>query len=327
MSRQTADLSSHSPLIIDAFFDSRVGHQKQTEAVLAALGQLTVVEIRRKQVSKLGVIERLQNYGRFFTSGKSNTGNHLGPNIIMGSGSRCHLPMLLAGQQAKPAKIVTCMTPEGLLIKKFDLCLVPRHDSPPKAENIFLTNGPPCPLGNKDRHNSKNGLILVGGIDHKSHHWQSAATIKQIKEVICKTPVIDWTISSSPRTPQETVLLLEMIADDSKNVEFYRAEDTARGWIEEQYHRSRQVWVTADSISMVYEALSAGCQVGILPVNWLKKNNKFQAGLDLLAAEDMIIPYKKWQNGAPFSKKAAEFHEAKRCAEEILRRWWPNRLP
>ena len=86
--------------------------------------------------------------------------------------------------------------------------------------------------------------------------------------------------------------------------------------------------MTADSISMVYEALTAGCSVGILPVEWLQRDNKFQQSLDILHEKKMIVYFDEWQTNARMTIPSAEpLKEATRCASEILRRWWPDRLP
>ena len=112
-----------------------------------------------------------------------------------------------------------------------------------------------------------------------------------------------------------------------EQVKFFRSEDTPKGWIEEQYALNKTVWVTADSISMVYEALNGGCSVGILPVEWLKQDNKFVRSLAMLREKKMIVEFDDWQTGNQLPEPPAEtFHEAWRCAREILRRWWPERL-
>jgi mitochondrial fission protein ELM1 len=117
------------------------------------------------------------------------------------------------------------------------------------------------------------------------------------------------------------------MAVSMKNVTFFRSTETPSGWIEEQYSLNRKVWVTADSISMVYEALSAGCEVGVLPVEWLNQDNKFNKSLEFLTKKKMIIDFESWQKGAPMPAQRSEsLNEAKRCAREILLRWWPDRL-
>ena len=315
-------------LIVAAFFDNRQGHIKQTTAILDALERLTPITVTPHTLPPTTLTNRVRDYWQYFRANQrtNNLKTCENADIIIGTGSRCHLPMVIAKKYNPATKIVTCMTPERLLLNKFDLCLVPRHDSVSAARNIFMTNGPPCPVYNKRQHQTDKGLILAGGIDQKSHHWQTHFFVNQVQKIISLNPDILWTISSSPRTPQETVLLLEEIGRNSINANFFRAEDTPSGWIEEQYETNKTVWVTADSISMVYEALSAGCSVGVLPVKWKKKNNKFQHSLSFLIKENLITPFEKWQKGQQFSNKTINLQEAQRCAEEILRRWWPNRL-
>jgi mitochondrial fission protein ELM1 len=41
---------------------------------------------------------------------------------------------------------------------------------------------------------------------------------------------------------------------------------TSPDWLPTQLARADQAWVTADSVSMVYEALTAGAAVGVLDV-------------------------------------------------------------
>jgi len=231
---------------------------------------------------------------------------------------------IASGQQVR---VVTCMTPDMLLRHKFDLCCIPRHDDPVAGDNVFSTLGPPNTVKFEGRQQSESGLILVGGVDTKSHVWRSEEIIAQIRTVIEKNPGMHWTISSSPRTPDETCRNLEQMAASMKNVSFFRHEKTPAGWVEEQYALNRTVWVTADSVSMVYEALSAGCSLGILPVEWLQENNKFQKSLTILHENKMIVDFNEWQSTTIMPIPPVEpYNESKRCAREILRRWWPERL-
>ncbi len=58
--------------------------------------------------------------------------------------------------------------------------------------------------------------------------------------------------------------------------------------MEEQYDKNKVVWVTADSISMIYEALTAGCRVGIFPMQWRKEKGKFKRNEDLLLEKKLV---------------------------------------
>ena len=254
-------------------------------------------------------------------------------DLIMGAGTHTHIPMLLDknsrnGRSGKQqVRVVTCMTPDVLLRKKFDLCCIPMHDEPAADENVFVTLGPPTTVKYEGRQQRDRGLILVGGLDAKSHVWKSDEVVAQIQVIITRNPSLHWTISSSPRTPEKTCQDLEKQAASMRQFTFYRSQNTPAGWVEEQYAISGTVWVTADSISMVYEALNAGCSVGVLPVEWLLQENKFQKSLAILLEKKMIVEFCDWQTGAKMPVPTAEqFNEALRCAREILQRWWPYRL-
>jgi len=323
-----------NPLSITAYFDGRPGHEKQTRSILNALSELTPIEVAvvKISVAPARYLKDWVTYLLSFFQGKGQGGGALPVDLIIGTGSHTHIPMLLAKKKRMasapgPVRVVTCMTPDIMLRNKFDLCFIPMHDVPSLKENVFVTYGPPAPVKSEGRHKDSKGLILVGGIDTKSHVWESEEIISQIQKIINKNPEIEWTVSSSPRTPEDTSENLEAIAAGMGRISFFRSEDTPAGWIEEQYAQNQTVWVTADSISMVYEALSAGCSVGILPVNWLHRDNKFNKSLQFLTEKGMIVDFNAWHKGASMpTQKNEKFNESLRCAREILRRWWPERL-
>ncbi len=99
-----------------------------------------------------------------------------------------------------------------------------------------------------------------------------------------------------------------------------------QGWVEKQYSLNKSVWVTGDSISMVYEALSAGCSVGIIPVDWNREANKFRYSLDYLVRSKRVITLEQYLDGEQFCKESPPLNEADRCAREIVKRWWPENL-
>jgi mitochondrial fission protein ELM1 len=313
-------------LLVQAFFDNTKGHEKQTRAILNAFNSLTPVNISESRVGprSLKTISRFL-LGRLNSRSTDPSQEENGPDLIIGTGSNCHLPMLIAGQQHPEAKIVTCMTPDKFLINSFDLCLVPIHDQVKDSPRIFKTIGPPCPAEDQHKHKSNKGLILIGGIDHKSHYWNTGEMIGRIEDIVNRHETY-WTVSSSPRTPEDTLQALTELCTRYENTDFFRADCTPPGWIEERYHESSIAWVTADSVSMVYEALSAGCKVGILPVKWKREDNKFQRSLSILSGREMIVYLDDWLAGHPLPQGEASFNEARRCATEIINRCWPDRL-
>ena len=114
---------------------------------------------------------------------------------------------------------------------------------------------------------------------------------------------------------------MEKIAGQYENITFFRYESTPTGWIEKQYYKNSSVWVTADSMSMVYEALSAGCHVGILPVVWKNQHNKFKRSETYLLEQGLVVSFTDWRAGTARWKLHEPLNEAGRCAEEIMRRW------
>jgi len=320
------------PLSIAVFLDGRPGHEKQTNGIVQAISAITPVKLIDRKVVQPSAVNLFNSWGQYLFSGIRPFApgrNEQPADLVIGTGTHTHLPMLLFKKNCIAApRIVTCMTPDALLLNQFDLCCIPRHDAPPDRENIFMTLGPPNNVAFSTRHIPDRGLILVGGLDDKSHTWNSRSVVEKIASIIERDGAVTWTLASSPRTPADACQLLDGLAAGMEKVSFFRSAETPAGWVEEQYALNAKVWVTGDSMSMIYEALTAGCSVGILPVQWKQKDNKFQTSIDLLVNKKLVIEYKKWLAGVEMPPLDQELlHEARRSAEEILRRWWPNRLP
>jgi mitochondrial fission protein ELM1 len=311
-------------LAVVMFLDGRPGHEKQTNAVIRALAEKTNLHIRYKYVHpsfKEGLKAWTEYLLLAFTAKERKTGT---VDLIIGTGSYTHIPMIIFKNKFG-GKTVTCMTPDFLVKNKIDLCFVPRHDNVKSSRNIFETTGPPGKALFEPKHDVKKGLILIGGIDRKSHIWDSEKTLSQIKTIIQKEPDMTWTISSSRRTPDSMIPLLEDLEAGNRQVKFFTQDKTPEQWIEKAYSENKIVWITGDSVSMIYEALTAGCSVGILPVQWKKKRNKFQNSIDYLAETGRVIAYEMWLEGKQLESPAM-LDEASNCAMEILRRWWPEKL-
>jgi len=318
------------PLTIIAFLDGRPGHEKQTRGVLQALRGLTPVVVQYREIPSLSLAVALKNWllyiGASLSPRRSRQEGAIRTDLIIGTGSYSHIPMLLLRRQ-RGGRAVTCMSPDRLLMGKMDLCFVPGHDGIGPSENVMLTAGPPNLTADIGRHDPGKGLILIGGIDRRSHYWDTDGIASRAKVLTQTAPRLEWTISSSPRTPEDTCRRLEALSGDAPNIDFVRSEETSAGWVEAAYAQNETVWVTADSVSMIYEALSAGCRVGILPVEWKKKRSKFRTAERELIENGWVRSYDTVLSGRDPEIKAVHLNEAARCAGEILRRWWPDRLP
>jgi len=78
-----------------------------------------------------------------------------------------------------------------------------------------------------------------------------------------------------------------------------------------------QVWVSADSVSMIHEALTAGANTGILTVPE-KRPGKLVRALENLIREGMVTPFPAWQQGGTLQPPRVKLDEAGRCARLLL---------
>jgi len=313
-------------LKIKAFWDTREGHVKQTRGIINALADITPVDVTDVFVQKDGIWTTISDLYFFICSIFKNIKGAQSSqfDILIGTGSHTHIPMLTDKQKSE--KAVTCMTPDWPLGKFFNLCFIPEHDLPQKADNDFITTGPPNTAVDRKQHDPGKGLIVIGGVDKKTHKWNSEEIIWQISCIVKREPDIYWTLSTSPRTPAEMNSMCEKLEEKFSNMKFMPFEQTSRGWIEEQYAIAEYTWVSADSVSMVYEALTAGCHVGVLSVTWKNQNNKIARSIGLLEKSRKIVTFEGWKSSNAAWSANESLNEAERCALEIVKRWWPDRL-
>jgi len=309
-------------LNILAILDGRPGHEKQTQGIIQALQAITQIKVTYFKIN-YGLRNYLSNLGNYEKKLKPLPNQRNNYDIIIGSGRHTHLSILTKGRKFG-AKTITCMSPSPLLINFFDLCLVPDHDKVKNKANIIKTTGPPNLSSNLGKHNKNEGLILLGGICSK-HRWYSSEITAMVKSIINCEKTTNWTISSSPRTPEDIIAQTIDYTKNTTNCQFYSYQDTPDGWLEQQYNKCQTVWVTSDSISMVYEAITAGCQVGILPVTRKNKNDKFNLSEQNLIYAKLATRYQDWLRGKYFVNNDTNLNEAERCARIILTKWWPEK--
>ncbi|MCW7754095.1 mitochondrial fission ELM1 family protein [Desulfobotulus sp. H1] len=315
------------PLRVLCIGDNRPGHEKQTQAMLDAFGKRAPVEFRWFRVPdgrRFASVSRLQALvaeilpvsadGILESWGWNTKAFH--PHLVMATGSHTHGALLVLGRYYR-ARTLVCMTPDFFVRKTVDRILSPMHDGKEEDSRLRVTLGPPCRQIVRDKRCLDRGLILVGGTDASSHVWDTGQLMKAIGDVLNQSPMDSWEIGSSPRTPEETERVLAEYARERPDVSFQPFSVAPRGWVEQAYARSTEVWISADSISMVYEALTAGCRVGILPVQWRKRKNKFQKSLDFLHAKGWVV-----YPGEMFKEDMPLLDEAGRAAEEAVTEWW-----
>ncbi len=313
-------------LKIVLFLDGRPGHEKQSVGIVHSLRHFVTIDVLEVVVRQQGLFNDILNHVKYFCNLDSSTVKNVKPDLIIGTGSRTHIP-ILSCRKKFGGYGVTCMSPAVFIRNKFDLCFVPIHDQIRSKSNIVQTIGPPNIAANRNSHSDAKSMILVGGKDERSHRWNSEKLLLDIRKLVRYSRDQQWTISTSPRTPEETDSLLCSLVKEQPNICYVPFPRTEPGWIEQQYSSNKTVWVTGDSMSMVYEALSAGCRVGIIPVNWNKETNKFLYSLNYLVDSKRVITLNQYLDGTSFHNESGSLNESERCAKEILKRWWPENLP
>ena len=315
------DKNSKKALRIGVFYDGRPGHEKQPQGILDSLSKRIPISTTEFEIERKTMFHEVWDWLWYFLIPQQSLNRQKQElDLLIGTGSRTHIPML--GLKKKyDIPVTTAMSPSPLLINRFDLCFVPVHDGLSDRSNVFQTIGPPNVSAADGKHDPDKGLILIGGIDEKSHYWNSDTLRKQLLNLFNDPTIGQWTVTSSPRTPKQTCEMVEVLVGNNNNINFFPFEKTEKGWVEQQYNLNKYVWVTADSMSMVYEALSAGCHVGLLPVQWKKKKSKFRRSEDFLIDEGFVISFDGWMNGKEtrWPSKGA-LNEADRCAQEIIKR-------
>ena len=311
---------------IMAVLDGRPGHEKQTQGIIRALETYLPVDVSFQTI-KISFVSELIAWVKALAGFLVKPGQTNAVDFVVGTGTHTHAHVIRIGH-ASGAKKIICMSPASFLTQMFDLCFVPAHDRVKSGENIFFTTGPPNISENKKCHQPDKGLILIGGTDDKSHVWNSDKLLEYIDKILSLSPAgMNWTISSSPRTPAEMEDNLNRLAAGRDRVVFFRFSDTKKGWVEQQYDAAGIVWVTADSMSMVYEALTAGCTTCIIPMEWKHEKNKFSLSEQDLYARNLAVSYADWSRTQDYIHTGKSLNESDTCAREILRRWCPENLP
>lgn len=306
--------------------DGRPGHEKQSFGIVQGLSNRVNVEQYIIDVSKRTFSQQVRSYlGLLLKPMGPTLSLPKAADFVIGTGTRTH-STVLAIKKRLSLPAVTCMSPGKHLRDRFDICFVPEHDGCKPRNNIFITAGAPNTLEDRGLHEPNTGLILLGGIDNKSHIWNQCDIEYKIRVILNRERDIQWSISSSPRTPEDTVHSIKKTVETIDNAQFYDYKNTHKGWVEERYDASSTVWVTTDSISMLYEAITAGCRVNVIPVEWFEGESKFKRNEDLLIEKGLVTPFSAWDKGDLRQSEKPQLNEAQRCADHIIKTWWPENI-
>lgn len=296
-------------LILWRLSDGKPGHDKQSLGLAAALGRQTPVRCHDIRLPQPGT-----GWGAWLT-GRFGPGRPLPPpDLILGAGHATHLPML-AARRAHGGRLIVLMKP-SLPLFLFDLCLIPRHDRPPRRDNVIPTRGALNTVLHAGHPDPARGLILVGG-PSPHFRWDGERVLAQIRDILAAGPEVGWTLTTSRRTPADFLAGL----GNPPGLTRLPHDRTPEGWLEAELASSGQVWVTPDSVSMVHEALTAGCPTGLLDLE-AHPASRVARGIEALVAEGYVTPMAAWRTRPTLTPPPAPLQEAERCARLILERWF-----
>lgn len=278
--------------------DDKIGHIRQSEGLAFALQKQLGKEISIETLPAFSVWTYIQSFGQCTQKIECNS-------IVIGAGHRTHFGLLYYKWKYR-AKSIVIMKPSMPKIW-FDYCIVPKHDGLPEQGNVLVTEGAMNALSLMAAHKEEQVLILIGGPSNNCQ-WQNERIYQQLLEMLPsenENKIIK--LSTSRRTPQD---FIENCPDLIRNrVELIDFISVDASWLPEQLLKSQTVWCTADSVSMIYEALSAGCDVKTIAVDGLTgKIAQNLAGLvnDGWVNSDDSIPTERLNESERIAKKLLE---------------------
>ena len=230
------------------------------------------------------------------------------PKLIISAGRATHFWNWILSLRFGVKNIVL-MRP-SLPYSFFNLALVPEHDAPPASYRVVRTKGAINRMKPAIKQ-SASQLILLGG-PSKHVIWDDERIIDQI-DALAEVSNGLLNVATSRRTPNDLLQKLRT----KKSIRLIEPDSVEADWLPNTLATTEQVIVSSDSVSMVYEALTAGCTVSLIRLE-STPNSRTQQGVDSLVEQGLV--------GATADQKpvnpVSNFREATRCAEIILERTW-----
>jgi len=295
---------SGKPLCIWAISDDKPGHVNQTLGLIQSL-----LKYRQGVVVNKPVLTRSQALAMLLCKRCHALEEGADkPDLIIGTGHGTHLS-LLAYRRCYGGRAVVLMSP-SLPARWFDLCLIPRHDNPAQGPHIIETLGPLNRVEASLEQQKNQGLILLGG-PSKHVNWESDKVLLQIQQLLANKALL-WTIASSRRTPET---FMQKLKEQFPDLELVLPDHVPSNWLVEKMAQVGQIWVTADSMSMLFEAMSSGALTGVIQLP-SKQASRVTQEVNRLIREGRLLTN-------PLDLDQSERHpeplaESDRCAQIVI---------
>lgn len=305
MIRQTQ--STHT-FVVWRLLDGKPGHEHQSQGLVQALQARLALQVIDIQV---------KNAGQGWLSlllGQWPAGLDLpAPDLIIGAGHATHAHML-AAKRAYGGKTV-CMMQPSLPAELFDVCLIPEHDQYRGFASFIETRGVINHIQPASKlQQTEQVLIMVGG-PSKHFEWDELGVVAQVYDLVRKHPDQHYVLTTSRRTPASFILAMQRVR--LANLEIVAITDTGPGWLPAKLATVSAAWVTEDSVSMVYEALTAQVAVGIINLS-AKRASRVSRGIEKLIDRQLVTRYDPYGLYRQFMRPVLGFNEASRCCDLLL---------
>ncbi len=306
-------------MIIYIVSDGKKGHLSQTRGLAHALLE-RAREARPDMVHETHEVDVSNKsfFAKLFYKGKELDLPR--PHLILCAGHGTHLAALSLARHLRCLCMV-CMKP-SLPTRLFDLCIMPRHDMPEgrqPSSRIFTTAGALNSVRPSPQTEKRETLILIGG-PSKDFVWDAEMVINQLS-TIARHNTTPMVLTTSRRTPAD---FARDVLSTCPSIRVVPVEQTGPSWVADHLASAREVWVTQDSVSMVYEALSSGAPVGLIEMQRRgdrrrkPRPSRVVRGLGMLVENGMVCTFTEWAKAHKLPTPTSELDEAGRTADYIL---------
>ena len=291
--------------VIWKLLDGKTGHEKQILSLVKALkDEAAIKTIDIKIRSFLSLI--------LFSMNKLKKIQK--PDFIIAAGHKTHMALLFL-KYFFGGKSILIMKP-SLPCNWFDLCIIPEHDKFRGRGLILWTKGVLANTTNLINKNERKGLILIGGIS-KHYKWDSERVVNQIEELLRNNLSTHFILSTSRRTPKDFMMKINKLS--FKNLKIHPTQHQNENWLKNQMNKTKYAWITEDSMSMIYESITAGQNVGLIGIK-SKGKSRITDEVNKLKKEKVIFSNenKSYKNN---NKLHTVVNEANRCAKFINKKF------
>ncbi|MEO0475477.1 MAG: ELM1/GtrOC1 family putative glycosyltransferase [Planctomycetota bacterium] len=281
--------------------DGKAGHLAQSRGLAHAIQRLTLARIMEVEAEGKRVAPQPEKDA----------------GLILACGRGTH-SMAISLRKYLGVPAIALMDPGWLGRQRFDLSVIPQHDGVGASKTVIVTQGALNSMVPATDASLEQGLLLIGG-PSKHYRWDADAIEKQVQTILERDHAIQWTATDSRRTPETTRAgLTEMAKRSDGRLSFTPATGTPEGWVAEQLQRCGVCWVTEDSVSMVYESLTAGARIGLLPVPGKGQPGRVARGVAALVQHGWVTAYADWLEGKPLPEQRPALNEAERVAKLVI---------